>query len=255
MQLRNYKIGEIVGSGSTASVHRATQTTSNEPCALKIVKTEENERFDILMHNEIQVLKTLSHANIIRCIGSKERATMHSENGEKLTVSYVAMEMASNGELFDFIAGHSGLPEPVLRVYAKQLLTAVHYMHTMGIVHRDLKCENILLDKNFNLKIADFGLACKLQGRKDSGFSNEHVGTRSYMAPELIMRGMYQPYMVDLYAVGVILFMLATGYCPFQLASLDDGHFRLLATHRYQDFWDAHTNSTRNEESDSEPMP
>lgn len=128
----------------------------------------------------------------------------------------------------------------MVRHYSKQLIQAVHYMHSMGVAHRDIKCENILLDANFDIKVVDLGFACPLGGKNESGFQNDYVGSRNYMAPEILMKRPYQPAVVDLFALGVVMFMLYSGSAPFEQASYDDPHYRLLALNEQSTFWKAH---------------
>ena len=79
-------------------------------------------------------------------------------------------ELAENRDLFRYIENFGSLPEPVMKSYVIQLLKAVNAMHRVGVCHRDLKLENLVLDSNFNLKITDFGLACDIVGNSDSGY-------------------------------------------------------------------------------------
>jgi serine/threonine protein kinase len=95
------------------------------------------------------------------------------------------------------------------------MLLGLHYLHSQGFAHRDLKPENILLDKNFDVKLVDFGFACPLEGRDGTGFSRSVIGTPGYMAPEILDKQPYQGQVVDLFACGVILFIMLTQHPPF----------------------------------------
>jgi len=103
-----------------------------------------------------------------------------------------------------------------------------------------LKPENILLDKEYNCKIIDFGFATELEGRDGSGFNHSMVGTTSYMAPEILNRQPYQGHVVDLFALGVILFILYAQHPPFTQANTSDSFYKLLATNRADLFWKLH---------------
>lgn len=163
-----------------------------------------------------------------------------SETYNEEQVATIAIEYAPNGELFDMIKRHKNLPEPIVRRYTRQLLSAIHYMNTQGIAHRDLKCENILVDAQYNLKVADLGLSCQFDKDNSKGFSSSIVGTPSYMVPELKLSGAYQPYMCDLFSLGIMIFIMYTGHAPFAKADLEDPHFILIARNQYKTFWDQH---------------
>jgi serine/threonine protein kinase len=112
-------------------------------------------------------------------------------------------------------------------------------MHDSGICHRDLKPENILLDKNFNLKIADFGFAAPTIGRDGSGKLISRVGTSKYMAPELHLGLPYDGKSDDLFAAGIIIFLMLTARPPFTYPKMDDPYYKLLVGKRFDLFWKA----------------
>ena len=118
----------------------------------------------------------------------------------------------------------------------------MHYIHSQGIAHRDLKPENIMLDDEFNIRIADFGFAAPIEGRDGSGTLKTQLGTQSYMAPEILAREAYQGHVVDLFALGIILFILYSGHPPFATADPRDPHYKLIASNRADLFWKTHSN-------------
>lgn len=109
--------------------------------------------------------------------------------------------------------------------------------HTAGVCHRDLKPENILVDENFNLMIADWGFASPLIGQSASGKLHSYKGTLGFMSPEQHARKAYSGKEADLYAVGVVLFMMITQCQPFDEAKINDKYFRLIAGNRPSIFW------------------
>lgn len=103
-------------------------------------------------------------------------------------VSYIVLELALGGELFDFVANSGRFEEPAARYYFKQFLEGLDYVHQKGFTHRDLKPENLLLDHQFTLKIADFGFAAPVEGKDGSGNLTTKLGTLNYMAPEIHLK-------------------------------------------------------------------
>lgn len=141
---------------------------------------------------------------------------------------WIAMEMADGGDLFDKIEPDIGVDAEVAQFYFQQLLRAIHHLHEVcGIAHRDIKPENILLDKNGNLKLADFGLASQFR-RKDGTkrLARDQRGSPPYMAPEIIYSNEYYADTTDIWSCGILVFVLLTGETPWELPSEDDYNFR-----------------------------
>ena len=191
--------------------------------------------------NEAHYLQLLNHKHIIGFVGVKKTSVLRSEN-KSLFVSYIATELAENRDLFDIMkcSKGRGLPVKIVRYFAKQIISAIQYIHSKEIAHRDLKLENILLDDNYNIKIADFGFASKIQCEDDSGLCRKKFGTLSYMVPEMHMGSLYQPMVADLYAFAIVLFILYTGTFPFGQATPSDRIFNLIAWNRIESFWKIH---------------
>lgn len=103
------------------------------------------------------------------------------------------------------------------------------------VVHRDLKLENILVDEDFNLKLADFGFAKKVEAA--GNLLKSHKGTMTYMAPEIKLGELYDGKQVDVFALGVILFIIVVGLFPFQEATLTDYFFKMVHKGEYEKYW------------------
>jgi len=198
-----------------------------------------------LVITEVAAMKELKHEHVVEQIEVGE-AKYIKENGTEKDVSYIVLELAQGGELFDFIANSGPFSEKVARFYFKQFLDGLDFCHQKGIAHRDLKPENLLLDGNFKLKIADFGFAAPVEGKDGSGNLTTKLGTLNYMAPEIHTKQPYQGRSVDLFASAIILFIMVSGHPPFTNAEPNDPFYRCIAASRADIFWRTHCKSKQN---------
>jgi serine/threonine protein kinase len=194
-----------------------------------------------LVGTEVNTMRHLSHPNIVNLLDFATDAFVEKDDGRKIPVICIALELATGGELFDYVATGGAFNERVSRFYFRQLIEGLSYVHSHGVTHRDLKPENLLYDEKFNLKIADFGFAAPIQGRDGSGFCKTKLGTESYMAPEIHAKRPYQGASVDLFAAAIILFIMFTQHPPFTRAEPNDPFYRLLCANRADLFWKAHS--------------
>lgn len=190
---------------------------------------------------EVETMSKLKHPNIVNLLEYSKEAFVEKDNGTKYPVICIALELATGGELFDYVAMTGRYEEPVARFYFKQLIDGLDYVHQNGVAHRDLKPENVLYDSQFNLKIADFGFAAPIAGRDQSGYLKTKLGTESYMAPEIHARRPYIGASVDLFASAIILFIMIAQHPPFTRAEPNDPFYRLLCANRADLFWKAHS--------------
>ncbi|CCO29331.1 hypothetical protein BN14_03340 [Rhizoctonia solani AG-1 IB] len=131
---------------------------------------------------------------------------------ETETEFYLALEYVQGGELFDYIVSRGRLPESEALFYFKQIIYGLDYCHRFNISHRDLKPENILLDKNMNVKIADFGMAAL---EVANGMLETSCGSPHYASPEIVAGQAYHGASSDIWSCGVVLFALLTSRLPF----------------------------------------
>lgn len=196
--------------------------------ALKILKKE--WALDPEVIEEAKILMKLNHPNIIRAYDFQIAAEMIKPSGTKSKKTFFALEYASGGCLYDFVAQTGQFSASVTMHYFAQLVSAMSAWFKLGFCHRDLKPDNLLLDADFNLKVADFGFSCLLNKYGDSKLKT-FVGTQGYMAPEMMARNQkYDGTKIDLFTCGLILFQMRTGKIPFQQATMKDFMYRLLNT-------------------------
>jgi serine/threonine protein kinase len=145
-------------------------------------------------------------------------------------------ELALGGELFNFVLA-GALPERVARMYFRQLIAGIEYIHNKGIYHRDLKFENILLSETLVLKIADFGLSINIANLTKEGTAIYSAGTYQYLPPEIHLNLPYVPAKSDIFAAGYILFTLITGTPPINYAGEKDFFYKEIMSGNFPRFW------------------
>ncbi|CAI2365315.1 unnamed protein product [Moneuplotes crassus] len=186
-----------------------------------------------LIEKEVEALRTLSHQNITKILDSGISELVTSSKSKE--VYFIALELAHGGELFDFLMVTEPFNEMVARYFFRQLIEGLEYMHSKGYSHRDMKAENILFDKDFNLKIADFGTSSKIQVNKTM------VGTQNFMAPEVLANKEYHGHAIDIFGAGLILFLMVTGSIPFERAEKSDSFYTHLYYCKSSKFWKSHS--------------
>ncbi|ORX82673.1 Pkinase-domain-containing protein [Basidiobolus meristosporus CBS 931.73] len=202
-----YILLRTLGEGEFAKVKLGIHSETGQEVAVKLIKRAlvATETRLIKIKREVNVLSSLDHPNIVRLFEVIE------------TDKYIGIiiEYASGGELFDHILAHRYLKErEACRLFA-QLISGVSYMHEKNVVHRDLKLENLLLDRNRNIIITDFGFANQFSSPTNDLMATS-CGSPCYAAPELVVsEGMYVGTAVDIWSCGVILYAMLCGYLPF----------------------------------------
>jgi serine/threonine protein kinase len=170
-------------------------------------------------------------------------AVYEKKNGEKIDVILVVLELADGGELFEFLSFTGCFEEAIARTYFHELISGVSYCHVKGVAHRDLKPENLLMDANFVLKIADFGFSNVFSLSSANKLMMTECGTPGYMAPEMFTGKGYDATLADIWACGVVLFIMLAGFPPFARPNNNDWWFNKLSTGRHNLFWQAHSRS------------
>ncbi|XP_039276802.1 calcium/calmodulin-dependent protein kinase type II alpha chain isoform X18 [Nilaparvata lugens] len=212
----NYDLKEELGKGAFSVVRRCVQKSTGLEFAAKIINTKKLSARDFQkLEREARICRKLQHPNIVRLHDSIQEENFH----------YLVFDLVTGGELFEDIVAREFYSEADASHCIQQILESVNHCHTNGVVHRDLKPENLLLAskaKGAAVKLADFGLAIEVQGEQHAWFG--FAGTPGYLSPEVLKKEPYgKP--VDIWACGVILYILLVGYPPFW----DEDQHRLYA--------------------------
>ncbi|KAJ6744041.1 PROTEIN KINASE RELATED [Salix purpurea] len=207
MGVENYHVIELVGEGSFGKVYKGRRKYTGQTVAMKFIMKHGKTDKDI--HNlrqEIEILRKLKHENIIEMLDSFESPQ-----------EFCVVTEFAQGELFEVLEDDKSLPEEQVQAIAKQLVRALHYLHSNRIIHRDMKPQNILIGAGSVVKLCDFGFARAMS--TNTVVLRSIKGTPLYMAPELVRE---QPYnhSADLWSLGVILYELFVGQPPFYTNSV-----------------------------------
>ncbi|KAJ9441813.1 CBL-interacting protein kinase 23 [Diplonema papillatum] len=217
---KGFVLGQTLGSGSFGEIKLARDEATGDAVAVKICSKHlvSKGKMRPMLQREIANMKSLSHPNVLKLICVLESTKQF----------YLAIELATGGELFDLIADKTRFSEETARSYFQQLLLGIDYCHKRGIVHRDLKPQNLLVTHENVLKIADFGFS-NFQGYTEDGKVTPALrlrtccGTPSYAAPEIFLGKGYNGFLTDVWSCGIILYVMLIGTVPFKPRGPDQG--------------------------------
>ncbi|XP_014354008.1 testis-specific serine/threonine-protein kinase 4 [Latimeria chalumnae] len=213
-----YKLGRMIGYGSYGSVHEAYFEKWKCNVAIKIIskKKAAQDFLNKFMQREIQVMRLIRHKNVISFYQSIETTSR----------VYIILELAAGGDVLDRVRERGPCSESTAGKWFSQLSLGIAFLQSKGIIHRDLKLENLLLDKRENLKISDFGFA-KLAASGSQwniltppSLCETFCGSYAYAPPEILMGVKYNPFLVDIWSMGVILFTIVTARLPYDDSNL-----------------------------------
>lgn len=197
-----YKLRTQLGSGNFATVKLGMHLLTNEKVAVKIIdKTKLDDQARRLLSREITCMECLQHRNLVRLF----------EVIDTFPRLYLVMECAAAGDLQARIASKGAYTEEQARLIFAQLVAAISHMHERGVIHRDLKSENIFFHSETEIKVGDFGFSTETTGRLLDTF----CGSPPYAAPELFSEECYKGPLVDVWAMGIILYLMLSARMPF----------------------------------------
>ena len=204
---KNWQSCEVLGHGSFGRVLFGANMDTGELIAIKqipIFHTEENKSSINHIQQEIDILSQLHHKNIVRYLGT-------SRDGQNLNIF---LEYVAGGSISSLLNRFGKFNEPLIRVYTKQILEGLEYLHSHKIIHRDIKGANVLVSNEGVVKLADFGTAKKIYGIGDKTEFNSLRGTINWMAPEVMKQEGHGRY-ADIWSVGCTVLEMATAKSPW----------------------------------------
>ena len=215
--LSYYKIGRSIGHGAFGKVNIALHVLSGHIVAIKSFnKIKKTFPMNKILY-EIKLLKKLrTHKNIIKYFE-------HFENEKHF---FIVMENICGGNLLNAINKMSKFSEAIAKNIFKQLIETIKYLHSIGIVHRDVKPDNILLELDNTIKLCDFGVSKEV---KEGQLLTDSCGTPAFVAPEILKDSPYNPYMTDIWSSGVVLYAMITGFFPFRGVNETELHRNILS--------------------------
>ena len=241
-----YYLIKKIGQGSSGKVYLGFSKDSlneqNEKIKYYSIKLISQEKIDLnAFNNEIYLLGKISHKNILNILGyghGPKISLNYSKKKYPKEFYYIVSEYLEHYELSKYITNvikddNIGFNENFGRLIFSQLLDGLESIHNLNICHRDIKLNNIILGENdYILKYIDFGMGAETGGKLEN-----YLGTEGYAAPELHMKKPYYGKAVDIFALGVTLFILVTGRLPFKLATPNDSLYQYIARNDYIEFW------------------
>lgn len=201
--VNNYSLGDRLGRGAFATVYKAIHLQTAEVAAIKQIPLNKIKSVDSIM-GEIELLRDLEHPNIVKYFG-------FMKDEEHLNI---VLEYCENGSLAMILHKFGSFPENLVARYMHQVLEGLAYLHRQGTIHRDIKGGNILTTKDGIAKLADFGVATRIEEESDKPSKSGVVGTPHWMAPEIIQQQAPTP-ACDIWSLGATVVELRTGQPPY----------------------------------------
>ena len=221
-ELNNYAILSVIGKGATATVYLGTHLPTKKICAIKIINLKDDANSTIdknMFYREIEIMKSIDN---IFCV------TIYDYYIDDDTI-IIVMEYCEMGTLLGLLTSNYPLNTKQVVVIMTEIAFAIASLHSHGIIHRDIKLENILLDRNGHVRISDFGFSRKMLTEKEKKLNSLMTicGSPNYASPEMIKRLLYNE-KTDVWSIGVVFYALLFKTFPFQSANIQELYHQIL---------------------------
>ena len=254
--ISKYIISEIIGNGATCTVYKgyAFNDNSKNLVAIKLFNETNKKYFDkeVLIHSYLPPEEFLQiftcgdgYVHIEKNCSEKEnnyspKTIFSLEKYNNKKIYYIIEELAENGELFYYVYElNCGFSEKISAKIFSKILKKLKVLHDNRIVHCDIKPENVIIGKDFNIKLIDFGFCESLE--KEDNYIYEYKGSEVYSAPEVRKRNNnefgYDGIKSDIFSIGVLLFVITVGRFPIENCCYSDRKYRLIMNKKYEDYW------------------
>jgi len=243
----HYQLEKCIGEGGYGNVELARDVIINAPVAIKFIAKHKNPAShqemmvrETMLRNETNAMIRVFSNHVVKLYAYNKSIYYPKPDGTHMKSTMLVTEYCSGGNLFDNIYHAKRMHERLARTYFQQLVCGVEDCHRVGVIHRDIKAQNVMFDGNYNLKIIDFGFAHLKQHWAELIASRHVCGTRGYQAPEILSKKPSTGFGADIFSIGVLLFIMLAGYPPFEQALKTDKWYGSIFKGDYQRFWQKH---------------
>jgi len=239
-----YLILNKLEKGSFSKVRVCIDTQTNQRYAIKIFNEEfaKNPKNMDMIAQEINTHVKFDNENIAKLVNYNFSGKLRKTDNRTKVIKYLILELGDRGALFELLSSKKRFPVKIARHFFKQMMNGLVTLHKNNIGHRDIKLENFIVDKNFNVKLIDFGFCCEVKNAKNEHITHSKIlGTESYMAPEMLYERKYFADKFDVFSIGVVLFGMIVGHLPFMKAARYDSSYCSFAFKReagIKKFWE-----------------
>jgi len=239
-----YLILNKIEKGTFSKVRVCVDIETNQRYAIKIFDEEfsKNLKNMDILSQEINAHVKFDNENIAKLFTYSFSGKLKKSDNKIKNIKYLILELGERGALMELLKSKKRFPVKICRYFFRQIVNGLIFLHKNNVAHRDLKLENFIINKDYNLKLIDFGFSCEINNVKNEHIAHTKIlGSESYMAPEMLFERKYFADKSDIYSLGVVLFSMLAGHLPFMRAARYDSAYASFAFKReigIKKFWE-----------------